>query len=392
MRLWDYSRRDPRSGAYQAGHRIDLTAFAATAKRAESALRKVARDRLVAEATRAQSADDSRPLSPPLIELAIERLESASRTGELAPSSVALYTVALGHVRNTSLASMAVADVRPADVAACLSEVRSLAGTSERSYRAGTGMAKTTRAVLNRTFRHAVEQGWIDSNPVRDGGSIRTPKRRNAAAGGPPASPLEHHRALTSDERIALAWAVARSERAKSLDLRDLVLMGFAVGGRIGEVCALRWCDVSIERDGDRLNAEVSLNASVSREKGVGIVRHMPKTESSQRVVPVPRRIAALLLRRARAANIADFATSQLPVFPNPGRWQTGQGSARPCSPAGAPRRPMCCSRRRQIDSAHGGVYLRRRTAIGHSNRAHPQQERGPAGDPRMPRRASSSL
>ena len=104
MRLWDYSRRDPRSGAYQAGHRIDLTAFAATPKQAESALRKVARDRLVAEAARAQSVDDDvRPLSPPLIELATERLESVSRTGELAPSSVALDRVALNHVRKTSL-------------------------------------------------------------------------------------------------------------------------------------------------------------------------------------------------------------------------------------------------------------------------------------------------
>jgi integrase len=281
----------------------------------------------VAEAAQAQSVDDDiRPLSPPLIELAVERLESARRTGELAPSSVALYTVALNHVRKTRLATMAVADVKPADVAACLSEVQSLAGTSGRSFRAGTGMAKTTRAVLNRTFRHAVEQGWIDSNPVRDGGSIRTPKRRGAGAGGTPGSRLDHHRALTAEERIQLAWAVARSERAKSLDLRDLVLMGFAVGGRIGEVCALRWCDVSIEQDGDHVKAEVSLNASVSREKGNGIVRHMPKTDSSTRIVPVPRRIAALLLRRARAANVADVATSELPVYPNPGRWQAGQG------------------------------------------------------------------
>lgn len=161
---WDYSRRDPRSDAYQAGHRIDLTAFAVTAKQAESTLRKVARDRLVAEAARVQSVDDDvRLLSPALIELVAERLELASRTGELAPSSVALYAVALNHVRKTSLASMAVADVKPADVAACLSEVQSLAGTTGRSYRAGTGMAKTTRAVFNRTFRHAVEHGWIDT-------------------------------------------------------------------------------------------------------------------------------------------------------------------------------------------------------------------------------------
>jgi integrase len=191
-------------------------------------------------------------------------------------------------------------------------------------------MAKTTRAVLNRTFRHAVEQGWIDSNPVRDGGSIRTPKRRSAGTEGSPPSRLDHQRALTPGERIELAWAVARSERAKSLDLRDLVLMGFAIGSRIGEVCALRWCDVAIQhitQDGrDVVTAAVALNASVSREKGSGIVRHAQKTESSRRVVPVPRRIAALLHRRARAANVSDIATSELPVFPSPGRWKAGHG------------------------------------------------------------------
>src|SRR6476469_6033898 len=69
MRRWDYSRRDPRSGAYQAGPRIDLTAFAATAKQAESALRRVARDRLVAEAARVHSGEDAGPVSPPLIDL-----------------------------------------------------------------------------------------------------------------------------------------------------------------------------------------------------------------------------------------------------------------------------------------------------------------------------------
>jgi len=70
-------------------------------------------------------------------------------------------------------------------------------------------MAKTTRAVLNRTFRHAVEQGWIDSNPVGDGGSIRAPKRRTVDTDGTGGPRLEHHRALTAEERAELAWAVA---------------------------------------------------------------------------------------------------------------------------------------------------------------------------------------
>ena len=81
----DYPRRDPRSGAYQTGQRIDLAACAATSKQAESALRRIARDRLVVDATRVQSADDGGRLSPPLIKLAAERLESPAVPGSWRP-------------------------------------------------------------------------------------------------------------------------------------------------------------------------------------------------------------------------------------------------------------------------------------------------------------------
>jgi integrase len=57
-------------------------------------------------------------------------------------------------------------------------------------------------------------------------------------------------------------------------------------------------------------------------------VRHAPKTATSVRTIPLPRRTVALLLRRARAAGV-DLDAMHLdtrPVFPAPGRW--GQSTA----------------------------------------------------------------
>src|SRR5690606_19220134 len=126
---------------------------------------------------------------------------------------------------------------------------------------------------------------------------ILAPRKRKAAPGG-----IDHQRSLTAAERVSLAWAVARDERARGLDLRDLVLAGLAIGGRIGEMLAVRWCDVQFTDDG---KARVTLSGTVDWVRGVGLQRRPPKTESSVRTLPVPRRIAALLRRRARAAGVS---------------------------------------------------------------------------------------
>lgn len=333
MRLLDYTRRDPATGAYATGRRVDITGFGSTERAAELACRKAAQARMVAESVKASTAERAVTEARKVGAVTVTLLDAAERSGELAAASLASYRVALTHIRSTDLADMDITAVRPTDVATALAFITATAAENGRAAKGGTGAAKTARALLNRTFGHAVAVGWIDASPVRDAGAIRTPKRRRAAVDGSEAvvHHLDHDRAMTRAERVTLAWSVARSERAKRLDVRDLILAGMAIGGRIGEVCAIRWADVTIVRGVDEsgvptLSGSVTLAATVDREAGRGIVRHEPKTEHSVRTVPLPRRVVALFARRAAAADVTDMATDARPVFPNPGRWGTGEG------------------------------------------------------------------
>lgn len=332
MRLPDFDRRDPETGAYAAGARVDVTGWGRTAGRAQSDCRRAAADRLVAERQRVETAARAVAVGRQVGHVADVLLRSAESSGELAPSSVAAYRQALRNLLVTDILTMDIGAVRPSDVTTALTFVAAQAAENQRSDRNGTGAAKTARSLLNRVFGHAVALGWVDRSPVKDAPALRVPRVRSERNEGDRV-PIDHDRALTRSERVHLAWSVVRSERAKRLDTRDFVLAGLAIGCRIGELTALRWCDVTILRhhdsDGRRvLTATVSLDGTVDRETGKGLVRHRPKTESSVRTIPVPRRIAALLVRRARAAGLteSELADSQVPVFPNPGRWGTGQG------------------------------------------------------------------
>ena len=333
MRLFDYTRRDHATGAWATGRRVDITGFGPSEKAAESACRKAALERMLSEARKARTAQKAATESRKVDAVAESLLDSSERSGELAAASLASYRVALGHVRTTDLATMDITEVRPTDVASALAFITASAAENGRAAKGGTGAAKTARALLNRVFGHAVAVGWIDASPVRDAGVIRAPRMRRGTADGTEAviHRLDHDRALSRAERLTLAWSVAKSDRAKRLDIRDLVLAGMAIGGRIGEVCAIRWADVTVVRgvgnDGvPTLTGSVTLAATVDREAGRGIVRHEPKTEASIRTVPVPRRVVALLTRRARAAGVVDMATDVRPVFANPGRWGMGDG------------------------------------------------------------------
>ena len=333
MRLPDSTQRDPHTGAYAAGPRVDVTGWGRTAKTAEASARQAAADRLTKERNRVEAATRAVETSRQVLTVGETLLQSAQLSGELSPSTVAAYSLALNSLRtHTRIASMDIAAVRPSDVALALSLIAAEAGKKSRAVKGGAGSAKMARSLLNRIYGHALAMGWVDTSPVRDAPSIRSGKRRQVDQDGQP-SGLSHDRALTREERVELAWKVARSERAKRLDLIDPVLAGLALGCRVGELAALRWQDVQIIRSTDpkthlpTLGALVTLSGTIDRENGKGLVRRQPKTESSERTIPVPRRVAALLARRARDRGLteSELDSCSLPVFPNPGRWGTGQ-------------------------------------------------------------------
>lgn len=175
----------------------------------------------------------------------------------------------------------------------------------------GPQSRKTIRTVVSLILRVAVQQEAIRDNPVRHLDPIEAGSRKP--------------RALTPQERRRfLAWMQGSSEdkeearaqaSARRRDLPDLVTFMLGTGVRIGEVLAVRECDLDLEGvpvvDGDELRAVpiVAISGNVVRHRGKGLHRHAGKTETSLRIVPLPRFVVDMLLRRERHG-------PDMPVFP----------------------------------------------------------------------------
>lgn len=66
------------------------------------------------------------------------------------------------------------------------------------------------------------------------------------------------------------------------------ILIGLQAGLRIGEVCALRWCDIDFEKNIIRIRHTISRVPSTNGEHKTMLIMDTPKTQSSIREVPMP--------------------------------------------------------------------------------------------------------
>lgn len=207
-------------------------------------------------------------------------ITNTTRVAELADAWVAsaasgwsittdrLYrTVVAKHVKP------AVGQLRVQEVTAGLVS-RALRTMAER---AGPSVAKTARSCLSGMFSLAVEDGAAPVNPVRDSSARMSIERRAP-------------RALTPDETSKLRALLAGSQRARELDLCDVVDWMLATGCRIGEALAAR---IDSNADGrpllDLCGRTWEVNATVVRASGRGLViQPRPKTKAGWRIVAVP--------------------------------------------------------------------------------------------------------
>jgi hypothetical protein len=160
------------------------------------------------------------------------------------------------------------------------------------------GAARGAKCVLGQMFALAVRYDAVQSNPVRDTG--RLPKNRRAV------------RALTLPEvtrvrEAVRAWqdpAVWRPGPRHSSVLADVVDVLLATGGRIGEVLALRWCDLDLDAD----PPTVTFAGTMVYVHGHGHLRQdRTKTAAGHRTLVLP-----------------PFAVTTLATPPRPGRAAAG--------------------------------------------------------------------
>ena len=183
--------------------------------------------------------------------------------------------------------------VKPAFGQLCLREVTP--GTVSRALSAiakssGPGAAKSARACLSGMFALAIRDGAVGVNPVRDAAATIGAARRAP-------------RALTTAETNRLVDLLRGNDRARGLDIPDLVDWMLATGCRIGEALALRHGVNGEGRAVLDLEARTwEVNATVIRQPGAGLqLQPRPKTKAGWRVIALPAFAVELLERRQAA-------------------------------------------------------------------------------------------
>lgn len=149
--------------------------------------------------------------------------------------------------------------------------------------------ARLAKTVLNQVLSYAIRHDlYTDSNPVRDVDRLVKPKKK----------PQRLTEATLEEVRAAVAtWRREpglSGPRPTSL-LADVVDVLLGTGVRIGEVLAIRWQDVDLSGDVGKIAITGTL---VEPRHGPKFRQHYPKNAGSERILPVPRFVVDVLLRR----------------------------------------------------------------------------------------------
>lgn len=160
------------------------------------------------------------------------------------------------------------------------------------------GTEKTARAALGGAVSLAVKWGIMPANPVRD----TTPRKVET----------KEVRALTDDEILTyrtrlVEWCGSNKTGPKRGEgLVEIIDVCIGSGMRIGEVLALRWCDVDLEAGTVAVSGTMDDDAKTRKDS--------PKTVKSRRIIPVAP-IALEALRRQWDKPARQFLGE--PVFPS---------------------------------------------------------------------------
>lgn len=106
-------------------------------------------------------------------------------------------------------------------------------------------------------------------------------------------NPVEFATAPKDDERKIESWSIEEItdflEVVKDTKIYLPCLIAFHTGMREGEICALRWEDIDIDK------GIININHNMIEKKGIGLVLEPPKTESSKATVVMTSALKSIL-------------------------------------------------------------------------------------------------
>ncbi|QKE85852.1 site-specific integrase [Arthrobacter sp. NEB 688] len=151
----------------------------------------------------------------------------------------------------------------------------------------GYATAKLCRTILSGICGWAVRQGGLTTNPVRDVTPLELDRDRTAKA----LTPSEVHEWLS---------VLDEDEFARRRDLPELARFVLATGLRLGEALGVRWSDIDFDR------GVVSVERTVIRVNGKGLIASRLKSRSSYRVLVLPGWCLTMLRARGDRLGISD--------------------------------------------------------------------------------------
>ena len=159
--------------------------------------------------------------------------------------------------------------------------------------------AKGAKVVLGQMFALAVRHGAILTNPVRETGRLRKPRRTVVALTN------KHLEAVRTAIRQWQQPVTGKPGPRHNGDLADIVDLMLATGARIGEILALRWEDLDLAAKRPTL----TICGTIVYVKGKGFFRQdWTKSDAGYRTTVLPRFAVGMLLGRklTAAANPHD--------------------------------------------------------------------------------------
>ncbi|MGI5525805.1 tyrosine-type recombinase/integrase [Micromonospora sp. CA-259024] len=153
--------------------------------------------------------------------------------------------------------------------------------------------AKSAKVVLGQMFALAVRRGALTTNPIRDTGQLRKPRKKVVAL----------DREQLDDVRSAIRkWqqpTPGKSGPRPTSDLADIVDLMLATGARIGEILAARWEDADLGAE----HPILTICGTIIYIKGKGFFRQeWTKSDAGYRSVVLPRFAVGMLLERKLTA------------------------------------------------------------------------------------------
>jgi len=172
--------------------------------------------------------------------------------------------------------------------------------------------AKHSRNVLGMVLAFAVRREIIPRNPMKETSRMKKP----------PHTP----KALTPDQIAAIRlaareWRTEEGRMGPRSDgqVRDIIEVMLGTATRIGEVLALRQCDIDLDADPPR----VTVCGTIVVNRGAGVFRQEhPKTHESNRVIGVPQFTADVIRERLKlidpedAEHLLFFSRKNTPLTP----------------------------------------------------------------------------